>query len=100
MVTFCHGESPPVFHRYPLYYKGFWGFRLYFYEISGLSNLFSILDNIRLATLLEEVKTSGKLKAIYKLEEMDKQEQKFLDALAIDNFHTTRPKFSNVGVYT
>ena len=66
----------------------------------SLSNLFSILDNIRLATLLEEVKTSGKLKAIYKLEEMDKQEQKFLDALAIDNFHTTRPKFSNVGVYT
>ena len=40
-----------------------------------LNNLLDKLNNIRLATLLEESKKKGKIKAVYQLEEMDEEEK-------------------------
>jgi transposase len=64
-----------------------------------LNRLLDILNNIRLATLLEESKTRGKVKAVYKLEEMSNQERRIVKALCIEDFHIKRPKLKGVGVY-
>lgn len=65
----------------------------------SLGSLLDILNNIRLGTLLEESKTSGKMKAIYKLEEMTKDENAIIEALQIKEYHNKRPRFKGVGVY-
>lgn len=65
----------------------------------SLGSLLDILNNIRLGTLLEESKTSGKMKAIYKLEEMTKDENAIIEALQIKDYHNKRPRFKGVGVY-
>jgi transposase len=65
----------------------------------SLDSLLDILCNIRLATLLEESKTRGKVKAVYKLEEMSKEEKSILQALDVENLHSNRPKLKGVGVY-
>jgi transposase len=65
----------------------------------SLDSLLDILCNIRLATLLEESDTRGKVKAVYKLEEMSKEEKLILQALEIENLHSNRPKLKGVGVY-
>ncbi len=64
-----------------------------------LDTLFDTLNNIRLATVLEESKTPGAVKAIYKLEEMSATENILMEALEIKNLHNNRPKFNGVGVY-
>jgi transposase len=70
-------------------------------QFSGtLDTLLDTLNNIRLATLLEETKTSGKIKAIYKLEEMAENESKIMEALCLKDFHINRPKLQGVGVYS
>ena len=58
-----------------------------------------MLNDIRLATVLEESKTRGKVKAIYKLEEMSEEENLLLEALEIKDLHNDRPKLKGVGVY-
>ena len=63
-----------------------------------LNKLLTQLNNVRLATLLEE-STQGKFKATYKLEEMDADENALMEALKIKNFHVARPKIEGVGVY-
>lgn len=65
-----------------------------------LDTLLDMLNSIRLATLLEESKTRGKVKAVYKLEETSKEENLLLEALEIKDFHNDRPKLKGVGVYT
>jgi transposase len=65
----------------------------------ALDTLLDMLNNVRLGTILEESKTTGRAKATYKLEEMSAQENKIMEALAIKDFHNTRPKFKGVGVY-
>lgn len=65
----------------------------------SLDGLLTALNNIRLGTLLEESKTRGKVKAVYKLEEMSTQEKNIVQALDIENFHIDRPKIEGVGVY-
>jgi len=65
----------------------------------SLDGLLTALNNIRLGTLLEESKTRGKVKAVYKLEEMSTQEKNIVQALDIENFHIDRPKIKGVGVY-
>ncbi len=65
----------------------------------GLDSLLDILCNIRLATLLEESNTRGRVKAVYKLEEMSKEEKSILQALEVENLHNNRPKLKGVGVY-
>lgn len=65
----------------------------------SLNNLLNTLNNIRLGTMLEESKTTGKPKATYMLEEMTEHERKILNALGIENAHSERPKIKDVGVY-
>jgi len=57
------------------------------------------LNSIRLATLLEDTKTQGKMKAHYKLEEMSKTEQDLVAALSLEYYHRKRPKISGFSVY-
>jgi len=64
-----------------------------------LDTLFDTLNNIRLATVLEESKTPGAVKAIYKLEEMSSMENTLMEALEIKDLHRSRLKFKGVGVY-
>ena len=66
----------------------------------ALDTLLDMLNDIRLGSILEESKTRGKVKAIYKLEEMSDEEDAIMEALAIKDFHNNRPKFKGVGVYT
>jgi transposase len=65
-----------------------------------LDRLLDILSNIRLATILEQKKTCGRVKASYKLEKMDLEEKQISEVLNITKFHENRPKFHGVGVYT
>lgn len=69
-------------------------------QFSGsLDTLLDKLNNIRLATMLEESNTRGRVKAIYKLEEMSNEENILLKTLGIKNAHNDRPKLKGVGVY-
>ena len=65
----------------------------------SLDNLLDLLNNIRLGTMLEESKKTGKPKATYKLEEMNEVEKIIMIALSIENAHNEQPKIKNVGVY-
>jgi transposase len=65
----------------------------------SLDNLLDMLNNIRLGTILEESKKTGKPKATYKLEEMTEYEKKIMQVLGIEKDHNERPKIRNVGVY-
>ncbi len=65
----------------------------------SVDTLLDTLNNIRLATILEESTTRGRVKAEYKLEEMSEEEKRIIEALKIKDFHINRPKFNGVGVY-
>jgi len=65
----------------------------------SVDTLLDTLNNIRLATILEESTTRGRVKAEYKLEEMSEEEKRIMEALKIKDFHINRPKFNGVGVY-
>ncbi|RLD58195.1 MAG: IS1634 family transposase [Bacteroidetes bacterium] len=65
----------------------------------SLDNLLDMLNNIRLGTMLEESKKTGKPKATYMLEEMTEAEKSIMIALGIENAHNERPKIKDVGVY-
>jgi transposase len=65
----------------------------------SLDNLLDMLNNIRLGTMLEESKKTGKPKATYKLEEMTEAEKSIMIALGIENAHNEQPKIKDVGVY-
>ena len=70
-------------------------------EFKGtLDTLLDVLNNVRLATMLEDSETRGRVKAIYKLEEMTKEEKSIVESLGIENIHNDRIKFNGVGVYT
>ncbi len=64
-----------------------------------LDSLLEALNNIRLATLIEQPKGRGKPKAVYKLEEMSKEELAIINALDVAELHKQRPQFKGVGVY-
>ncbi|MCC7575968.1 MAG: IS1634 family transposase [Methanomethylovorans sp.] len=65
----------------------------------SLDNLLDMLNNIRLGTMLEESKKTGKPKATYMLEQMTEAENKIITALGIENVHNQQPKIKDVGVY-
>ena len=50
----------------------------------SLDNLLDMLNSIRLGTMLEESKKTGKPKATYKIEEMTEYEQKIVRVLGIE----------------
>ena len=59
-----------------------------------------MLNNIRLATLLEITGERGKPRATYKIEEMSTEENMLMEALNLKGIHRDRPKIKGVGVYT
>lgn len=65
-----------------------------------LDTLLDTLNNIRLATLLEDTKSRGPMKAIYKIEETSASDKQLMKTLNILDFHERRPKIQGVGVYT
>lgn len=65
----------------------------------SLDSLLDNLNNIRLATVLEDTGKRGPLKAVYKLEEMSKQKEQIVKALQIENLHNDHPKSQDVSVY-
>lgn len=65
----------------------------------SLDGLLDMLNNIRLATMLEESKKTGKPKANYMLEVMSEQEEKIMSALGLENVHHESSKIKDVGVY-
>ena len=65
----------------------------------SIDGLLDMLNNIRLATMLEESKKAGKPKANYLLEVMNEQEEKIMAALGLENLHIEPPKIKDVGVY-
>jgi hypothetical protein len=64
-----------------------------------LDTLLDTLNNIRLATILEDTKTRGKIKATYRLEEMPLEEESIIDALVIKDIYNNRLKSNGIGVY-
>lgn len=64
-----------------------------------MSSLLDTLNNIRLGSLLEKSKTTGKPKETYMLEVMSKEEEKIIKALNLLEYHKERPKINGVGVY-
>jgi len=66
----------------------------------SMDTLFDVLNNIRLATLLEESTTPGPVKTIHKLELLDEQQKKFFTALNLHNFHEKKIEINGCSVYT
>jgi transposase len=64
-----------------------------------LDSLLDLLDNVRLAALIEQPKGRGRPKVNYQLEQTSKEETALVDALGIAELHSKRPRFSGVGVY-
>lgn len=64
-----------------------------------LDSLLDTLNDVRLATILEDTKTRGKIKATYKLEEMSEVEESIIKALEVEDAHNNRPKLKGVGVH-
>jgi transposase len=64
-----------------------------------LDTLLDTLNNVRLATILEDSKTRGSVKATYRLEKISDEEASIIDALEITDIHNNRLKFKGVGVY-
>jgi transposase len=64
----------------------------------SIGSLFNTLNNIRLATILEPQK-KGKIKTLYKLEEMDDEEKQLLNGLGLENYHIEKPLFNGFSVY-
>lgn len=64
-----------------------------------LDTLLDTLNTIRLAAVLEETKTRGRVKTTYTLEEMSDEENLIMNALGIKDLHNNRLKFQGVSVY-
>lgn len=69
------------------------------YEKTNYDNLFDRLNTIRLATVIEKTGKTGRMKAVYQLEETEYEDEVLLDALHIKNSHINRPKLKNLVVY-
>jgi len=65
-----------------------------------LDNFLDYLNNIRLGVMLESTEKSGRIKAIYKLEETSEDENLLIKEFDISKYHIERKKIDGVGVYT
>ena len=65
----------------------------------SLDTLLDRLNNIRLATVLEQTPGRGKPKVAYQLEDLSTQENALMEALNIDSIHLKRPRLKGFGVY-
>lgn len=66
----------------------------------SMDTLLDILNNVRLAAILEETTTPGPAKTTYKLERLDDQQKELMDALSIHDLHQKRITFNGYSVYT
>lgn len=66
---------------------------------NSMNTMLNTLNNIRLATILENTQKPGKIKAQYKLEEMEEHEKQIIEALNLTDFHTMKQKIDGIGVY-
>jgi transposase len=64
-----------------------------------IDTMINTLNNIRLATIIEDTNKPGKLKAYYKLEEMEEHEKEIMEALNLTDFHRKKQKIDGIGVY-
>jgi len=66
-----------------------------------MNTLFNTLKNIKLGSVLEKNEKNGRLRADYKLEMMDVDEQKLFDCMELMDFHTNtnRKKFKCFSIY-
>lgn len=66
-----------------------------------MNTLFNTLKNIKLGSVLEKNEKNGRLRADYKLEMMDVDEQKLFDCMELMDFHTNtnRQKFKCFSIY-
>jgi hypothetical protein len=64
-----------------------------------LDTLLDTLNNVRLATILEQSGKCGPAKATYQLEQMSQQQQHLMQALGIEEFHLQRRRLNGVSVY-
>lgn len=62
-------------------------------------SLINKLNSIRLATILEDTKTQGKMKAHYKLEDMNESEKELMITLGLEDYHKKRSRISGLSVY-
>jgi transposase len=67
--------------------------------IGTLDTLLDTLNNVRLATILEQSGKCGPAKATYQLEQMSQQQQHLMQALGIEEFHLQRRRLNGVSVY-
>jgi transposase len=65
----------------------------------SLDTLLDTLNNIRLVTILDDTNPKGRVKAVYKLEEMSKEENSLMEALKLKDFHINKLQFNGVSVY-
>jgi transposase len=65
----------------------------------SLGSLLTTLNNVRLGSILEETKTRGAVKAVFKLEDMSSEESQLMNSLNIIDYHNDRPRIKGVGVY-
>lgn len=65
----------------------------------NLDNLLDCLKRIRLAALIEESDTPGRIKTNYKIEEMEEEEKNMMAALEITDYHVSRPDINELSVY-
>jgi len=65
----------------------------------SINTMINTLNNIRLATIIEDTNKPGKLKAYYKLEEIEEHEKQIMEALNLTNFHLKKQKIDGIGVY-
>jgi transposase len=65
----------------------------------SMDTFLDILNNIRLASILEESKTQGPAKTSYKLETLDAKQQALVTALNIQNIHENRLVINGSSVY-
>jgi transposase len=64
-----------------------------------INTMCNLLKNIRLTTLLEKNNKNGRIKATYRLEQMDEKEKQILEALGLLNYHNQKHEFRNLSVY-
>jgi len=69
-------------------------------EFKGtLDHFLDALNNVRLATILEQKEGPGRLKASYKLETMDDEGQTLMEALELLEIHIKRPRIQGLEKY-
>ena len=66
---------------------------------SSQEKMLEILNNIRLATLLEKSKKKKNPQVRYVLEELEPEEQEIVKAFKIEEVHIKRTKIKGIGVY-